>query len=92
MILRHFTVFYGSLRQNLSHLHVYSGVPGVNRGDTPESGWIQPKSWHAVCLIFCRESMSISNRMLFLLHTVLAFHIFLKLLIISKVYLLLIWQ
>jgi len=42
MILRCLQVFYGGLGQNS---HVYSGVPRVNRGDTPES-------WHAVCLTF----------------------------------------
>jgi len=34
MILRCLHVFYGSLRQNLHHWHVYSGVPHLNRGKT----------------------------------------------------------
>jgi len=36
-------MFYGGLRQNLHHLLVYSGVLCVNRGDTPDSGWIHLK-------------------------------------------------
>jgi len=36
-------VYYGSLRQNLHHLHIYTGVPSVNRGKTGkmrmDSGW-----------------------------------------------------
>jgi len=51
MILRCFHVFYGSLQQNLHHLHMYSGVPHVNRGDTPESGWIHLKV-SIQCVIF----------------------------------------
>jgi len=43
MILRHLQVFYGSLQQNLHHLHLYSSVLRVNRGNTPES-------WHTGCL------------------------------------------
>jgi len=31
-----------------------TGVPGVNRGDTPERGWITTESKHTVCLIFGR--------------------------------------
>jgi len=31
-------VYYGGLRQNLHHLHVYYDVSRVNSGKTPESG------------------------------------------------------
>jgi len=43
-------VYYGSLRQNLHHLHVFSGEPHVNKGETgkmrvdkADSRWIQLK-------------------------------------------------
>jgi len=48
------THVYGSLWQNL---HVYTGVPHVNRDETGKAGeytWQQvdtPESWHTVCLI-----------------------------------------
>jgi len=32
--LGHLCVYYGGLRQNLHHLHMYSGVPGVIWGET----------------------------------------------------------
>jgi len=50
-------VFYGALQQNLHHQHVYSGAPGVNRGDTPESGWIHLKVGTQLCLIFGRVNL-----------------------------------
>jgi len=34
---------------------MHSGVPRVNRGDTPEDGWIHPKVGIPLCLIFSRE-------------------------------------
>jgi len=43
MILRWLHVFYGILRRILHHSNVYSSVPHVNMGVTPES-------WHTVCL------------------------------------------
>jgi len=55
MMLRCFHVFYGSLRQNLHHLHVYSDVPRVNRGEAGKMRLDTPKSWHTVCLIFGTE-------------------------------------
>jgi len=54
MILRCLHLLFGSLRQNLHHQHMYSFVPLVNRGDTPERGWLHSESCHTVCLIFGR--------------------------------------
>jgi len=72
MILRWLHVFYGSLRQNLHHMYVYSGVPHVNRGETGkmqvytlDSGWIHLKVG-IQCGIFGRAKLkTIAN--LFLL-------------------------
>jgi len=64
MILRCLHVFYGGSRQNLHHLHVYSGMPRVNRCKTDKMRVDKPESWHTVCLIFNRvrmESLSVCH-------------------------------
>jgi len=55
MILRCFHVVYSSLLRSLRHLHVYSSVPRVNRGETGKMRQDTPESWHTVCLIFGGE-------------------------------------
>jgi len=61
MILRCLRAFYGSSRQNLHHLHMYSGVPHVNRGETGKMRVDTPESWHTVCLIFGRAASKENN-------------------------------
>jgi len=47
-------VFYGGLR------HVYSGVARVNRGNTPESGWIHLKVG-IQCVLFLEGALHEDN-------------------------------
>jgi len=54
-------MFYGSLRQNSHHWHLYSSVPSVNRGEIAKMQVDTPESWHTVCLIFAGENFSSKN-------------------------------
>jgi len=46
MFLRCLHVFYGTLRQNLHHQHVYFGVPRVKGAIHLKAGGYIPDNWH----------------------------------------------
>jgi len=52
-------VFYGGLRWNFRHWHMFSSVPGVNRGKTGKMRVDTPENWRKVCLIFGRDCLEI---------------------------------
>jgi len=45
--------------EKICNMCIHSGVPGVNRGDTPESGWIHLKVG-IQCILF-----SVENKIIF---------------------------